>query len=114
MLDTVTFSVWIQVRGRSTFDDMESVGAWSNPELLTIQRVPPPSNIQVTSFNNVERVVNTINQNLEVSVTVSLEWMPPFNFDGSIDHYEVILGRRQVSRFYSGSVESVIRTVLVC
>ena len=100
------------MRGRSTFEDVESFGEWSIPELLTIQRVPPPEDVWITDFDNVERAL--VNQQLKVSVSLSFEWTPPLNFAGSVDRYEVILSRQPVGRFSDGSVESMTRPVTVC
>ena len=101
------------MRGRSTFEDVESFGEWSSPELLTIQRVPPPADVQIRSFDNVEREVDLDNQQLKVSVSLSFEWIPPLNFAGSVDRYEVILSRQPVGRFSDGSDESMTRQVTV-
>ena len=105
-----TYNTFLQVRGRSTFNTLESAGPWSNPEILTIERVSAPSDIEVVAFGSVIRAL--VDQKLKVSVRVSLEWTPPDNLV-PIDGYDVILSRQPVSRYYSPSTSDELKMTMV-
>ena len=100
----------MQVRGISTFNTFESAGLWSNPEILTIERVSAPSDIEVVAFGSVNR--SLVDQKLKVSVRVSLEWTPPDDLD-SINGYNIILSRQPVSRYYSPSTSDELKMTTV-
>ena len=79
----------LQVRGRSNFS---TVGEWSNPEILTLQLVPPPANITV-ALADIKR-----DNELQVSFDVLLNWEVPEEFVDKFPRF-----RRQTS---SGSTTS--------
>ena len=99
---------YIQVRGRSSF---QSRGMWSNPETLTIRRVPPPTDISVVTITDVQRQVS--GPTTELLVKFNLTWTNPSGLD-SFDGYQVILSRQPVSRFRRSSIpESTTRVISV-
>ena len=100
--------IFMQVRGRSSFP---SLGEWSNPETLTIQHVPPPTDISVGTATDVRRRVS--GPTIELSVKFKLTWTPPSGLD-SFDGYQVILSRQPVSRFRRSSIpESTTQVISV-
>ena len=105
-----TYNTFLQVRGRSTFNTLESAGPWSNAEILTIERVSAPSDIEVVAFGSVNRAL--VNQKLKVSIRVSLEWTPPDDLD-PIDGYNIILSRQPVSKYYSPSTSDELKMTTV-
>lgn len=87
----------MQVRGRSNFS---TVGEWSEPELLTFTRVPPPTNVQTTGA--IRDVVRTQSgSNLRISgLRVPLRWTPPSAPD-TIDGYQVVISSEPISGRYT-------------
>ena len=87
----------IQVRGQSNFS---SVGEWSEPEILILQRVPPPTNVQITApIRDVSRIQS--GNNLIISgLSIPLTWTPPSDL-AEINGYDVIISREAVDQRYA-------------
>lgn len=91
---------------------IESTGEWSNPEILTVRRVSPPTNIDAFYISDVRRTMVDSGRRLRISVSLSLSWVPPVGFD-SLNGYQVILSRNAIGRFVSPSNFPESATALV-
>ena len=105
--------LFLQVRGRSNFS---TVGEWSDPEILTLQRVPPPANIEIqtnASLRDISRIQS--GNNLMISLTIPLTWTAPSGLE-EIDGYQAIISHEGTDLRYADPSmisDSVLRSVRI-
>ena len=101
---------FLQVRGRSNFS---TVGEWSEPEVLTLRRVPPPTNIRLKNNAPIRGVTRIQSgNNLMISgLTIPLMWMPPSNFT-AINGYEVVVSLNGIDQLYADPTTDFVSTTV--
>ena len=101
--------LFLQVRGISNFS---TVGEWSEPEILTLQRVPPPADIEIqtnAALRDISRIQS--GDNLMISLTIPLSWTAPSGLE-EIDGYQAIISREGTDLRYADSIsDSTLKSV---
>lgn len=93
--------LFLQVRGISNFS---TVGEWSEPEILTLQRVPPPADIGIQTNATLRDISRTQSgNNLMISLTIPLSWTAPSSLE-EIDGYQAIISREGTDLRYANSM----------